>query len=162
MGKGYIEAEPKTQKSRRSVVLPAFSLAALQQHRLRQVDLRAGAGAGWHDRDLVFCTSTGLPLNPNHVVEALKRVLGQAGLPIIRFHDLRHSAATLLLSLGVHPKVVQELLGHSQIGMTLDVFRMSCPRCRRRRWSDSPKPLRMKRMRRTLNACCQRCCQQAV
>ena len=102
--------------------MPAFSLAALQQHRLRQLDLRAGAGAGWHDQDLVFGTSTGLPLNPNRVVEALKRVLGQAGLPIIRFHDLWHSAATLLFSLGVHPKVVQELLGHSQIGMTLDVY----------------------------------------
>lgn len=88
MGKGYVEAEPKTNKSRRSIVLPG----------------------------------TGTSLNPNRVLEALKKVLKEAGLPIIRFHDLRHSAATLLLSLGVHPKVVQELLGHSQIGMTLDVY----------------------------------------
>ena len=122
MGKGYIEAEPKTNKSRRSIVLPAFAREALQQHRLRQAEARTGAGEVWNDRDLVFCTGTGLPLNPNRVVESLKNVLQEAGLPIIRFHDLRHSAATLLLGLGVHPKVVQELLGHSQMGMTLDVY----------------------------------------
>jgi integrase len=122
MGKGDVEAEPKTNKSRRSIVLPTFVLAALQQHRLDQQKLKAAVGADWHDQDLVFCTGTGTSLNPNRVLEALKKVLKQAGLPTIRFHDLRHSAATLLLSLGIHPKVVQELLGHSQIGMTLDIY----------------------------------------
>jgi integrase len=72
-----------------------------------------------------------LPLNPNHVLETLKRVLKEAGLPAIRFHDLRHSAATLLLSLGVHPKVVQELLGHSQISMTLDIYSHVLPTMRK-------------------------------
>ena len=122
MGKGYVEAEPKTNKSRRSILLPALALAALEQHHLRQQALQDRVGEGWHDLDLVFCTGTGLPLNPNHVLETLKKVLKEARLPPIRFHDLRHSAATLLLSLGVHPKVVQELLGHSQIGMTLDIY----------------------------------------
>ena len=63
--------------------------------------------------DYVFCTLHGTHLNPNHVVEEFKKLLTRAGLPKIRFHDLRHSAATLFLSLGVHPKVVQELLGHT-------------------------------------------------
>jgi len=70
----------------------------------------------------VFCTLHGTHLNPNHVVEEFKKLLTRSGLPDVRFHDLRHSAATLLLSLGVHPKVVQELLGHTQISMTMDVY----------------------------------------
>jgi len=80
------------------------------------------AGEFWQEHDYVFCTSHGTHLGPNHVVEEFKKLLKQAGLPDIRFHDLRHSAASLLLSLGVHPKVVQELLGHTQIGITMDVY----------------------------------------
>ena len=64
----------------------------------------------------------GRHLGPNHVVVEFKKLLTRAGLPDIRFHDLRHSAATLLLSLGVHPKVVQEVLGHTQISITMDVY----------------------------------------
>ena len=70
----------------------------------------------------MFCTLHGTHLGPNHVVEEFKLLLKRAGLPDIRFHDLRHSAASLLLSLEVHPKVVQELLGHTQIGITMDVY----------------------------------------
>jgi integrase len=80
------------------------------------------AGASWQEHDYVFCTLHGTHLGPNHVVEEFKLLLKQAGLPDIRFHDLRHSAATLLLSLGIHPKVVQELLGHTQISITMDVY----------------------------------------
>ena len=76
----------------------------------------------WEDRNLVFCTALGMPLNPNKVLERFKTVLKKAGLPDIRFHDLRHSAATMLLAMGVHPKVVQELLGHNQISMTMDIY----------------------------------------
>ncbi len=72
--------------------------------------------------DLVFCAAFGTPLNPNKVLERFKTVLKKTGLPDIRFHDLRHSAATLLLSEEVHPKVVQEMLGHSTISMTLDIY----------------------------------------
>lgn len=71
----------------------------------------------------MFCTSIGTHLNPtSDMLNELKKLLQKAGLPDIRFHDLRHSAATLLLSEGVHPKVVQELLGHSTISITLDVY----------------------------------------
>lgn len=117
-----MEAEPKTRKSRRNVIIAPFALDALKQHHIRQLEAKLKAGASWQEYDYVFCTLHGTHLGPNHVVEEFKLLLKQAGLPDIRFHDLRHSAATLLLSLGVHPKVVQELLGHTQISMTMDVY----------------------------------------
>ncbi len=122
-GKGYIEAEPKTQKSRRNVVIAPFALEALKQHRLQQLQAKLQAGAVWQDYDYVFCTSLGTHLNPTRdILDELKQLLKQAGLPDVRFHDLRHSAATLLLSENVHPKVVQELLGHSNVSITLNVY----------------------------------------
>ena len=117
-----MEAEPKTQKSRRSVIIASFALEALKEHRVRQLEAKLKAGSNWQEHDYVFCTMHGTHLNPNHIVYEFKKLLNQAGLPNIRFHDLRHSAASLLLSLGVHPKVVQELLGHTQINITMDVY----------------------------------------
>jgi len=122
-GKGYVEAEPKTQKSRRSLVIAPFALEALTQHRVRQLEAKLKAGDAWQEHDYVFCTSIGTHLNPTRdMLDQLKALLKKAELPDIRFHDLRHSAATLLLSVGVHPKVVQEILGHSQISITMDVY----------------------------------------
>jgi integrase len=122
-GKGYVETEPKTQKSKRSIVIAPFALEALKQHRIHQLEAKLKAGALWQDHDYVFCTSIGTHLNPSKdVLDQLKVLLKKAGLPDIRFHDLRHSAATLLLTEGVHPKIVQELLGHSNISMTMDVY----------------------------------------
>jgi len=122
-GKGYVESEPKTQKSRRSIVIAAFALESLKQHRIHQLEAKLKAGPLWQDHDYVFCTSIGTHLNPSKdVLDQLKMLLKEAGLPDIRFHDLRHSAATLLLSEGVHPKIVQELLGHNNISMTMDVY----------------------------------------
>jgi integrase len=118
----YIEAEPKTQKSRRSVIIAPFALEALKEHRVRQLEAKLKAGASWEEHDYVYCTLHGTHLGPNHVVEEFKLLLKRAELPDIRFHDLRHSAATLLLSIGIHPKVVQELLGHTQINITMDVY----------------------------------------
>lgn len=118
----FIEAEPKTQHSRRSITIASFAIESLQQHRQRQEETRLKADAFWQEHDYVFCTLTGTHLRPNHVVDEFKKLLKKAELPDIRFHDLRHSAATLLLSLGVHPKVVQELLGHTQISMTMDIY----------------------------------------
>ena len=127
-GKGYVEAEPKTQKSRHSVIVAHFALEALRQHRIRQLEAKLKAGASWQEHDYVFCTSIGTHLNPDRdILCQLKVLLQKAGLPDVRFHDLRHSAATLLLSEGVHPKVVQELLGHSQISMTIDVYSHALP-----------------------------------
>ncbi|MGZ3630599.1 MAG: tyrosine-type recombinase/integrase [Ktedonobacteraceae bacterium] len=119
----YVEAEPKTEKGRRSILLPPFVVEALKQHRARQLEARLKAGAAWQEHDYVFCTSVGTHLHPTRdVLNQLKVLLAKAGLPAIRFHDLLHSSATMLLSMGVHPKIVQELLGHSQISMTLDTY----------------------------------------
>jgi integrase len=121
--KGFVEAEPKTEKSRRSIMLAPFALEVLLKHQTRQQVAKAKAGDAWQERDLVFCTSRGTPLDPRTQVHLpFKKLLKQAGLPNIRFHDLRHSTATMLLSMGVHPKVVQELLGHNQISMTMDIY----------------------------------------
>jgi integrase len=117
----FIEAEPKTQQSRRSITIASFAFEALKQHRLRQLEIRLKADTLWEEHDYVFCTLVGTHLRPSHVVDEFKKILKRAGLPAIRFHDLCHSTATLLLSLGVHAKVVQEMLGHTQISMTMDI-----------------------------------------
>ena len=122
-GKGFEEAEPKTDRGRRNIVLPAFTVEALKQHRLRQREARLKAGPAWQEHDYVFCTSIGTHLNPTKdVLNVLKAFLEKAGLPAIRFHDLRHSSATMLLGMKVHPKIVQEILGHSQISITMDIY----------------------------------------
>jgi integrase len=121
-GNRYVEAEPKTEKSRRSVMLPLLVTDLLKQHHIHQLEVKQQASEFWQERDLVFCTSLGTPLNPNKVLERFKTVLKKAELPDIRFHDLRHSAATMLLGMKVHPKIVQELLGHNQISMTMDIY----------------------------------------
>ena len=94
----------------------------LKQHRARQLEVQLKADAAWQDHDLVFCNSLGNFLEPSSLFHRFQALLKEAGIPHVRFHDLRHSAATILLTMGVHPKVVQELLGHSQIGMTMDTY----------------------------------------
>lgn len=120
---GFVEAEPKTERSRRSITLAPFTLEKLKAHRLKQKEEKLKAGPGWHENDLVFCTTIGTHLSSSRTFfEQFKRLLQKAGLPDIRFHDLRHSSASMLLGIGVHPKVVQEILGHSQISMTMDIY----------------------------------------
>ncbi len=115
---GHIELkEPKTANARRQIDLPAATVAVLWEHR------KAALAAGHSGADRVFCNSEGGPLRRRDFhVRHYKPTLKRAGLPPIRFHDLRHTSATLMLSLGVHPKVVQERLGHSNISMTLDTY----------------------------------------
>jgi integrase len=123
MGSGYREAEPKTEKSRRSIALPDFAIVALIKHRERQEVIKQKAGEYWQEHDYVFCTSVGEHIHPgHHILEEFKKLLKKAGLPDVRFHDLRHSSATLLLSMGTHPKIVQERLGHHDIGTTMDIY----------------------------------------
>ncbi len=121
--KGFTISEPKTAKSRRSIHLTALAIDALKRHRLNQHELRLKAGPAWTSQDWVFCNNVGTPLHPTTMLRySFYPLLVKAEVPKIRFHDLRHSAASLLLSMGVHPKIVQELLGHSQISMTLDTY----------------------------------------
>jgi integrase len=82
----------------------------------------------YEDHDLIIATSVGTPVNPENLVKrSFKPLLQKAGLPEIRFHDLRHTCATLLLGRGVHAKVVQELLGHATIAVTLDTYSHMLP-----------------------------------
>lgn len=118
---GAIESEPKSTSGNRSIVLPPFVLEILKKHRVQQVKMRLEAET-WQDHDYVFSTSHGTPFAAGNLRIMFKNLLKQAGLPDIRFHDLRHSVATMLLSLGTHPKVVQELLGHGSIGITMDTY----------------------------------------
>jgi integrase len=115
----YVKGEPKTQQSRRKIIIPAFVLDLLKEHRLHQKEARLKAGASWQENNLVFCNRHGGFLHPDVLRQRFYKVLAQAGLPRMRLHDLRHSAATILLSMGVNVKVVQEILGHSQVSMTL-------------------------------------------
>src|SRR6185503_19780996 len=87
--------------------------------------------SAWDEHELVFCTSVGSPINPSKMTDRFKTLLRRAKLPEIRFHDLRHSAATILLGMGIHPKVVQEMLGHSNISKTMDIYSHALPTMQR-------------------------------
>jgi integrase len=91
---------------------------------------RKWAGSKWRDGDFVFTTSLGRPMHPDDISRLLPAVLKAAKLPIVRFHDLRHSCATFLLSLGVHAKLVQETLGHSSYQLTMDTYSHMIPALR--------------------------------
>ena len=121
-GYGFVENEPKTATSRRKIVLPQFAIELLKQHKAYQDEARQKAGAAGQEHHLVFCNTIGGFQDVKYLRLSFKRLLKEAGLPGIRFHDLRHSAATILLSMGVNVKVIQELLGHSQISMTLGTY----------------------------------------
>ena len=114
---------PKTKRSRRRIDLSTASIAALKAHRKRQLEERMQKAGLWRDHGLVFPSTVGTPLFHRNVVRAFKNLLKRAGLPqSTRLYDLRHTCATLLLGSNVHPKYVQELLGHASIALTLDTY----------------------------------------
>ncbi len=110
---GIIEGDPRTEKSKRKIFLPQFVLDALKIQRIRQGEMREAAGASWQERDIVFSNDGGGFIEPTDLGRKFKRLLKDASLPDMRFHDLRHSAATILLGMGANPKLVQELLQYS-------------------------------------------------
>ncbi len=115
--------EPKTSRSRRTIAVPKATAHALRDHRKRQLEEKMKAGPDWQEHGFVFTSRIGTPLDrPNIVRRSFKLILKKAGLPDIRFHDLRHTAASLLLVQGVAPRVVMETLGHSQISLTMDTY----------------------------------------
>jgi integrase len=118
----WVWTEPKTRRSRRQIALSPVAVAALRAHRARQREERLKVGAAWSDYGLVFCTEAGTPLYGGNVYRAFKRLQARAGLPEIRFHDLRHTCATMLLAGRVNPKVVSEMLGHASVAITLDIY----------------------------------------
>ena len=114
--------EPKTASGRRAIHLPEFAIEALKKHRVEQLEARMQAGESWAGLDLVFCNKIGSYWYPNVLLEAFHQLTEQAGVGYLRFHDLRHSAATILLTMGIPVKVVQEILGHSSADITYRVY----------------------------------------
>lgn len=125
--------EPKTTAGRRGVDLSSMAVAALHTHRARQLEERLAAGGYWQNsEDLVFTATGGAPLRPSNLTRHVFRpLLKRAGLPQIRFHDLRHTSATLALAAGVHPKVVAERLGHTKVNFTLNTYSHVLPSMQR-------------------------------
>ena len=113
---------PKRGKSR-VVRITEGTVAVLRAHRGRQNKDRLRLGTFWQDHGLVFTSTIGTPVDVGNLTyRSFRPLLERAGLPQIRVHDLRHTAATLLLGKGVHPKIVQEMLGHSTITQTMDTY----------------------------------------
>jgi integrase len=121
-GAPVIQSRTKTSAGARSVKLTAETLGLLAEHRDRQHFQRQAAGERWLDHDLIVCTGAGTPINPNNVTRSYDRLVILAGVPRIRVHDLRHTAATMLLRAGVAPKIVSERLGHATVSITLDTY----------------------------------------
>ena len=114
--------EPKSARSRRTIRMPGLLVSALKTHRTRQLEERLAAGAAWEDAGFVFASPIGTALEQRNVTREFHVILAAAPLPAVRFHDLRHTAATLLLAQGVDPRTIMEALGHSQISLTLNTY----------------------------------------
>jgi len=112
----------KTEESRRTLALPAVVLAALRRQRTRQKEARLLAGSRWQETDYVFTSTIGTPIDARNLIRKYHDALQRAELPSARFHDLRHSAASILLAMGASLHEIKEALGHSRIGTTSDVY----------------------------------------
>ena len=121
-GKDVVMKETKTSSGKRSVSIPANVLEVLKDVRKKQMEYRMLFGKDYHENNFVCTWPDGKPFSPGYITNTFSKLLKKLEIPAIRFHDLRHTHATILLKQGVHPKVVQERLGHSKISMTLDTY----------------------------------------
>jgi integrase len=120
---GFVLGEPKTKKSRRTTRLTAGAVQGLREHLTRQLEEMERLGSLYKPGGLIFATQSGTIINPSNLRNrSFKSLLKRAELRPIRFHDLRHTCATLLLSKDVNPKIVSEMLGHSSAIITLDIY----------------------------------------
>ena len=113
---------PKTEGSRRTVPLPLACVEALREHKRRQFRERSDAWPDWENHGLVFPSRRGTPMEPDNLRRSWSVIRTAAGLPQVRFHDLRHTCVTLLLDLDVPPHVVREIVGHSAIEVTMTIY----------------------------------------
>ncbi len=121
-GRGLVLKEPKTERSRRTIALPDACVAALRAHKVRQLEERLVAGGRWRDMGLVFPSTIGTPLEPSNVTKRFQALLERSELPRQRLHDLRHCAASLLFAQKVPARMVMEILGHTQMATTTDLY----------------------------------------
>ena len=121
-GKGLVSLEPKTDHSRRSVVLPPDAVALLSGLKIKQREERAAIGLDWSESAYVFSHIDGRPFHPDTVSHTFADIIKKSGLPHLRLHDLRHTHATMMMELGINPKVVSERLGHASVVITLDLY----------------------------------------
>ena len=121
-GMGLVVGEPKAKAGRRKIMLSSVVIRALKEHQVRQEEARVKMGDRWKEQGLIFCNSYGTYFDPSYVWRLFKKLLKAAGLPNVRFHDLRHSAATVLLAEKMDLKAVSELLGHSSVATTADIY----------------------------------------
>jgi len=121
--RGRVEiGEPKSQSSRRRISMPASLAAVLRGHRKEQEANGVLLGRPLEEADLVFAYPGNRPLDPSTVYHTFQKTLKRAAIPRIRFHDLRHTHASLLFAANIHPKIVSERLGHSSVSFTLDIY----------------------------------------
>jgi integrase len=140
--KKLIQVEPKSAASRRNLQLPAACISAFAKHKADQDAQRRWAGKRWQETGYVFTTNIGTPVDPRDLLRDYYAITrpkpknpgekpAELPFPAIRFHDLRHSAATLLLAQGVSPRYITELLGHSQVSFTMQTYAHVLPEVRR-------------------------------
>ena len=118
----YIYTQPKSAKSKRTIALSPSAMVTLNNHKDKQEAIYKALGKPLTENELVFCTAEGKPFRPNTITRAWSELAKKAGVTVIRLHDARHTHASLMLKQGIHPKIVQERLGHSTIAMTLDIY----------------------------------------
>ena len=126
-GQGFIFCEPKTKTGRRSIQLGETSLQMLRKQFEKQSCEKEKAGDRWKENDLIFASSIGTPTELRNLLREYKKVLRKAGLPAIRFHDLRHTAASIMLKHGIPVLTVSRILGHSKPSVTLDIYAHMVP-----------------------------------
>jgi Phage integrase family len=126
---GLVFGPPKSNKSRRTIPLPAASAKVLRTHRASQAAEALALGPAWIDSGLVFTSTVGTVIEPRNLNRFFDELITKAGVRRIRFHDLRHTCASLLLAQNVPARVVMEILGHSQLAMTTDLYSHVMPDC---------------------------------
>jgi len=122
IGKGLVEGQPKTARSRRSISLSPVTVGILQRVRTQLLERRLAYGPAWTDTSYVFTELNGLPIEADRLSKDFASVIRRLELPHLSLHGLRHAHATLMLTQGVHLKVVSERLGHSNIAVTADTY----------------------------------------